>query len=144
MEGPVAYPSPVALPTPIATPSSEYSPSFLHQDRCGGPAEDLLSSTLKKESCLLTPPSSSPPSRLATFPFPKLAIPPVATGTPEELVHGRIRELALRGEEEGAFFAADLGEVFKAWKLWRDCLPRVELFYGSCPVPLRRLMVPGV
>lgn len=37
----------------------------------------------------------------------------------------------MKGEEEGAFFAADLGEVYKSWKLWKDCLPRVELFYGT-------------
>lgn len=129
MEGPLAIPSAsVALPTPIATPSSELSPSFA---RCGGDIEDL-SATYKPTSCLLTPPSTSPPVRTASlgYNFPKLVIPPVINGTSEALVHARIQDMALKGEEEGAFFAADLGEVYKSWKLWKDCLPRVELFYG--------------
>ena len=81
---------------------------------------------------LPTPPSTSPPpqARGKALELQTLEIPSFVTGSAEALMQAKISELAISGEDEGAFFVGDLGEVWKAWKSWVTELSRVELFYG--------------
>lgn len=83
---------------------------------------------------LPTPPSTSPPplrAREKVVELKTIELPSFVTGSAESLMQARIAELAMNGEDEGAFFVGDLGEVWKAWKSWITELNRVELFYGE-------------
>ena len=92
---------------------------------------------------LPTPPSTSPPpqSRGKAVKLQTLEMPSYVTGSAEALMQARISELAINGEDEGAFFVGDLGEVWKAWKSWVTELSRVELFYGQSRVDAVRSIV---